>query len=81
MFDSKPDCEAGHANVLAIGVLFGCCGIKIDGPGLPGGSIIYQGHLFPLKDTYGTGPMPARVLPCSVRANLNICMYCRHNTC
>ena len=22
---------------------------KIDGPGLPGGLIIYQGHLFPLK--------------------------------
>ena len=22
---------------------------KIDGPGLPGGLLIYQGHLFPLK--------------------------------
>ena len=32
-----------------IGVLFGCFGRKIDGPGLPGGLIIYQGHLFPLK--------------------------------
>ena len=36
----------------AIGVLFGCFARKIDiidGPGLPGGLIIYQGHLFPLK--------------------------------
>ena len=32
-----------------IGVLFGCFGRKIDGPGLPGGLIIYQGHLFALK--------------------------------
>ena len=32
-----------------IGVLFGCVGRKIDGPGLPGALIIYQGHLFPLK--------------------------------
>ena len=32
-----------------IGVLFGCVARKIDGPGLPGGLIIYQGHLFPLK--------------------------------
>ena len=29
-----------------IGVLFGCFGGKIDGPGLPGGLIIYQGYLF-----------------------------------
>ena len=35
--------------LLCIGVLFGCFGGKIDGPGLPGGLIIYQGHLFPLK--------------------------------
>ena len=32
-----------------IGVLFGCFARKIDGPGLPGGLIIYQGHLFPVK--------------------------------
>ena len=35
-----------------IGVLFGCFGRRIDGTGLPGGLIIYQGHLFPQKDTY-----------------------------
>ena len=29
-----------------ISVLFGCCGRRIDGPGLLGGLIIYQGHLF-----------------------------------
>ena len=34
---------------FGIGVLLGCFGRKIDGPGLPGGLIIYQGHLFPLK--------------------------------
>ena len=33
----------------SIGVLFGCLARKLDGPGLPGGLIIYQGHLFPLK--------------------------------
>ena len=34
-------------------VLFGCFDRKIDGPGLPGGLVIYQGHLFPpKKDTY-----------------------------
>ena len=27
----------------------------MEGPGLPSGSIIYQGHLFPKKDTYGGG--------------------------
>ena len=32
-----------------IGVLFGGFGRQIDGPGLPGGLIIYQGPLFPLK--------------------------------
>ena len=32
---------------------FGCFGRKIDGPGLPVGLIIYQGHLFPRKDAYG----------------------------
>ena len=30
----------------SIGVRFGCFGGKIDGPGLHGGLIIYQGHLF-----------------------------------
>ena len=35
--------------LVGIGVLFGCFGGKIDGPGLPGGLIIYQGHLFALK--------------------------------
>ena len=35
--------------IPAIGVLFGCFGGAIDGPGLPGGFIIYQGHLFALK--------------------------------
>ena len=33
----------------AIGVLCGCFARRIDGPGLPGGLIIYQGHLFPPK--------------------------------
>ena len=33
----------------SIGVLSGCFGRKIDGPGFPGGLIIYQGHLFHLK--------------------------------
>ena len=33
----------------SIGVLFGCFGRKIDGPGLPAGLIIYQGHLFAPK--------------------------------
>ena len=32
---------------LAIGVLFGCVSGNIDGPGLPGGLIIYQGHYLP----------------------------------
>ena len=35
--------------LFAIGVLFGCFGRKIHGPGLPGGLIFYQGHLFPPK--------------------------------
>ena len=34
---------------MSIGVLFDCFGRKIDGPGLPGGSIIYQGHPFSQK--------------------------------
>ena len=37
----------------AIGVLFGCFAKHIEGPGLPGGSIIYQGHLFSKRDSYG----------------------------
>ena len=32
-------------NLTFIGILFGCFGRKIDGPGLPGGLITYQGHL------------------------------------
>ena len=35
-----------------MGVLFGWFGREIKGPGLPSGSIIYQGHLFSKKDTY-----------------------------
>ena len=36
---------------MPIGVLVGCFGGKIDGTGLPGGSLIYEGHLFALKRT------------------------------
>ena len=36
-------------SLRSIGVHFGCFGRKIDGPGLPGGVIIYQSHLFPPK--------------------------------
>ena len=36
---------------VIIGVPFGCFGRKVDGPGLPGGLIIYQGHLFNPKRT------------------------------
>ena len=32
-----------------IGVLFGCFGGKIDGPGLPGGFIIYQASICPKR--------------------------------
>ena len=39
-----------------IGVLLGCFARKIDGPGLPGGLIIYLGHLFRQKDTYVQAP-------------------------
>ena len=42
MFDPQP---------TYIGVLFGCFGRKVDGPGLPGGLIIYQGHLFAPQKT------------------------------
>ena len=37
-----------------IGVLFDSLAQKIEGPGLPGGSIIYQGHPSSKKDTYGS---------------------------
>ena len=36
-------------NYMSIGVLLGCFGGKIDGPGLPGGLVFYQGHLFALN--------------------------------
>ena len=42
-------CSGGLGDAMAIGVLFSCFGRTIDGPGLPGGLIIHQGHLFPLK--------------------------------
>ena len=45
--NQTPDESLGY-----IDVLFACFGRKIDGPGSPGGLIIYQGHLFPLKDTH-----------------------------
>ena len=35
--------------VVGIGNMFGCFARKIDDPGLPGGLIIYQGHLFPKR--------------------------------
>ena len=40
-------------NVRLICVRFGCFAQTIADPGLFGGSIIYQGHLFSKKDTYG----------------------------
>ena len=45
-------------------ILFGCFGRKIDGPGLPGGLIIYKGLLFPLKRT----PMPIGRCTCCCSA-------------
>ena len=39
----------GSNPIEIIGVLFGCVARKIDGPASPGGSIIFQGHLFTLK--------------------------------
>ena len=42
-----PAARVGH-----IGVLFGWFGEQIEGPGSPGGSVIYQGHRFSKKDTY-----------------------------
>ena len=39
----------GHLAFVSIGVLVGCFGRKVDEPGLPGGLIIYQGHLLPPK--------------------------------
>ena len=38
-----------HRQATSIDVLFGCFCRKKDGPGLPGGLIIYQGYLFTLK--------------------------------
>ena len=43
------DCAWLGLEAFPIGVFFGCFARKIDGPGLPRGSIIYQGHLCPLK--------------------------------
>ena len=43
-----------------IGVLFGCFARQIDGPGVLGGFIIYQGHLFPLKGHLWLGPFGER---------------------
>ena len=47
-WDTQPRQRIYLGLCTAIGVLFGCFGRKIDGPGLSGG-LIYQGHLFPLK--------------------------------
>ena len=44
-----------------IGVLFGWFAYKIEGSCLPGGSIIYQGHLFSEKDTHGNPPVGQRI--------------------
>ena len=42
-----------HSQSLSsIGVLFVCFGRRIDGPGLPGGLIIHQGHLISPKRTH-----------------------------
>ena len=44
------DCLGFHLlRIVFMGVLFGCFARKIDGPRLPGGLIIYKGHLCPLK--------------------------------
>ena len=45
---SKASVSSGGCVARSMGVLFGCFARKIDGPGLPGDLIIYQGHLFPL---------------------------------
>ena len=45
---------SGYTIHVSIGVLFGCFAGRIDGPGLPGGSIIYQGPRFPLKGRLGS---------------------------
>ena len=42
---------------MFLGVLFGCFGRKMDGPGLLGGLIIHQGHLFPLKGRPCSAPL------------------------
>ena len=46
-------------NGSVIGVLFRCFGTQIDGPGLPGGLIIYQGHLFAIKGLLCEVQLPA----------------------
>ena len=54
MSGSRTSLDDGHVGF--IGVLFGWFGWKIEGPDLPGRSIIYRGHLFSKKDTYGWIP-------------------------
>ena len=44
MFFSLDDIPTVEWIDKTIGVLFGCFGGQIDGPGLPGGFIIYQGN-------------------------------------
>ena len=46
--DQPPELEnsASIDRDVSIGVLFGCFGRQLDGPGFPGGLIIYQ-HLLP----------------------------------
>ena len=43
-FGGQP--KVSERNSEYLGVLVGCFGRQMDGPGLPGGLIIYQGHLF-----------------------------------
>ena len=50
----------GNQKNVSIGVRFGWFGWNIEGPGLPGGSIIYQGHLFFKKDTCEHQPFVSR---------------------
>ena len=47
--EDQPSLASAVSTVTTIGVLFGCLGRKIDGPGLPGILISYQGHVFPRK--------------------------------
>ena len=56
--------QTAKRTIRSIGVLFGCFVRKIDGfPGLPGGFIIYQGHLFPLKGHLWSGASPTDFRP------------------